>query len=159
MKRNNNKIVDERQERQSQQNGNITYIVMIMMLCIFYVYQVWFLQRGFDYTWPEFTTLMTACILKIVLDVRQGNLYTKMNAKTKLTWAMYISAALIFAVVLAIRNYILYGFDLWMIVLIIAPVFIGMMILFAITHFAFMRLTKKRLEKLERKLEDNDPEE
>jgi hypothetical protein len=159
MKQNSNKIVDERQERQSQQNGNITYIVMIFMLCIFYVYQIWFLQRGFDYTWPEFTTLMTACILKIVLDVRQGNVYTKMNAKTKLTWAIYLLAALIFAVVLGIRNYLLYGFDLWMIVFIIAPVFVGMFTLLAITHFAYMRLTKKRLEKLERKLGDDDTEE
>ena len=156
----NNKIVDERQERQSQQNGNITYIVMIFMLCVFYVYQVWFQQRGFDYTWPEFTTLMTACILKIILDVRQGNVYTKMNAKTKLTWAIYVSSALIFAVVLGIRNYLLYDFDLWMIVFIIAPVFIGMFILFAITHIAYMKLSKRRLKKLERKLEeDDDPEE
>lgn len=159
MKQNSNKIVDERQERQSQQNGNITYIVMIFMLLVFYVYQLWFLQRGFDYIWPEFTTLMTACILKIVLDFRQGNVYTKMNAKTKLTWTIYLSAALIFAVVLGIRNYLLYGFDLWMIVFIIAPVFIGMFTLFAITHFAFMSLTKRRLKKLERKLEDDDPEE
>ncbi len=159
MKRNSNKIVDERHERQTQQNGNITYIVMIFMLCVFYVYQIWFLQRGFDYTWPEFTTLMTACILKIVLDVRQGNVYTRMNAKTKLTWAIYLSAALIFAVVLGIRNYMLYGFELWMIVLIIAPVFIGMFTLLAITHIAYMGLSKRRLEKLERKLEDDDPEE
>ena len=159
MKENKNKIVDERQERQSQQNGNITYIVMLFMLCAFYVYQVWFLQRGFDYTWPEFTTLMTACILKIILDVRQGNVYTKMNAKTKLTWVIYVSAALIFAVVLGIRNYLLYDFDLWMIVFIIAPVFIGMLALFAIAHFTFMGLTKKRLKKLERKLGDDDPEE
>jgi cytochrome c oxidase assembly factor CtaG len=159
MKRNKNKIVDERQERQSQRNGNVTYIVMLMMLCVFYVYQVWFLQRGFDYTWPEFTVLMTGCILKIVLDVRQGIVYTSMNAKTKLTVALYVSAALIFAVVLGIRNYMLYGFELWMIVLIIAPVFIGMLALFAITHFTFMKLSKKRLEKLERKLEDDDPKE
>ncbi len=159
MKQNKNKIVDERQERQSQRNGNITYIVMLMMLCVFYVYQVWFLQRGFDYTWPEFTALMTGCILKIVLDVRQGIVYTSMNAKTKLTVALYVSSALIFAVVLGIRNYILFGFELWMIVLIIAPVFIGMLALFAIAHFTFMKLSKKRLEKLERKLEDDDPKE
>lgn len=159
MKQNKNKIVDERQERQSQQNGNITYIVMLMMLCVFYVYQVWFMQRGFDYTWPEFTTLMTACILKIILDVRQGNVYTNMNAKTKMTVALYVSAALIFAVVLGIRNYILYDFDLWMILFIIAPVFIIMLILFAIAHFTFMRMMKKRLEKLERRLEEDDPEE
>lgn len=156
MKRNNNKIVDERQERQSQQNGNITYIVMLMMLCVFYVYQIWFQQRGFDYTWPEFTALMTGSILKIVLDVRQGNVYTRMNAKTKLTWALYVSSALIFAVVLGIRNYMLYGFDLWMIVFIIAPVFIFMLTLFAIVHFAYLRVSKKRLEKLERKLESDD---
>lgn len=159
MKQNKSKIVDERQERQNQQNGNITYIVMLMMLCVFFIYQVWFLQRGFDYVWPEFTTLMTASILKIVLDVRQGLVYTKMNAKTKLTWGIYVSAALIFAVVLAIRNYMLYGFELWMTALIIVPVFIGMMVLFAIAHFTYMGLSKKRLEKLERKLEDDDAEE
>jgi len=159
MKRNNNKIVDERQERQSQQNGNITYTVMLMMLCVFYVYQIWFQQRGFDYTWPEFTVLMTGCILRIVLDARQGNVYTRMNAKTKLTWVLYVSAALIFSVVLGIRNYMLYGFDLWMIVLIIAPVFIFMLALFAIVHFAYLRVSKKRLEKLERKLESDDSEE
>lgn len=159
MKQNKNKIVDERQERQSQQNGNITYIVMILMLCVFYVYQIWFLQRGFDYTWPEFTTLMTACFLKIILDVRQGNVYTSMNAKTKLTWAIYILAALLFAVGLGIRNYLLYGFELWMIVLIIAPVFLVMLTLFAIVHFTYMKLSKRRLEKLERRFEDDKPEE
>lgn len=156
MKRNENRIVDERQERQSQQNGNITYIVMLMMLCIFYVYQVLFQQRGFEYVWPEFTVLMTGSILRIVLDVRQGNVYTRMNAKTKLTWALYVSSALIFAVVLGIRNYMLYSFDLWMIVLIIAPVFVGMLTLFAVAHFACLRFMKKRLEKLERKLEADD---
>lgn len=159
MKPNRNKIVDERQERQSQQNGNITYIVMLMMLCIFYVYQVLFQQRGFDYTWPEFTTLMTGSILKIVLDARQGNVYTSMNAKTKLTVALYVSAALIFAVVLGIRNYMIYDFALWMIVLIIAPVFIFILTLFAICHFVYLRISKKRLKKLERRLEEEDQEE
>jgi multisubunit Na+/H+ antiporter MnhG subunit len=156
MKQNRNRIVDERQESQSRQNGNITYTVMLMMLCIFYVYQVLFQQRGFEYTWPEFIVLMTGSVLRIVLDARQGNVYTRMNAKTKLTWTLYVSSALIFAVVLGIRNYMLYGFDLWMIVLIIAPVFIFMLTLFAIAHFAYLRVSKKRLGKLERKLEADD---
>ncbi len=153
---NSKKIVDERQERQSQKNGNITYIVIISMLCIFYVYQTLFQHLNLDETWPEFVTLMAACILKTVLDARQGIVYTKMNSKTKLTAALYVSAALIFAVVVGVSNYLLYGFAPWMIVIVVLPLFFGMLVLFLIAHFAYLKAAKKRLEKLERELDEEE---
>jgi CDP-diglyceride synthetase len=152
----NSKIVDERQEYQNLQNTSIVFTVMILMLAVFLVIQTLFMQRGFSYFGPEFITLITASILKIILDIRQGIVYTKTNAKTKLTVALYVSAALIFAVLLGIRNYLLYDFALWKITLVIIPVFLEMLILFGAVHFTYMKLSKKRLEKLEQKFDEEE---
>ncbi len=150
------KIVDERQERQSLKNGSIVCAVMMIMLCVSHVIQTLFLNRGFSYYGPEFITLMTGCVLRLILDIRQGNVYTEMNSKIKRTAVLYVSAALIFSVVVGIRNYMLFQFELWKIVYVIISLFIVMMILFLAVHFAYLNTSKKRLEKLERQLEEDE---
>jgi hypothetical protein len=156
MKLNSKKIIDERQERQSLQNSNIVLNVMIIMLWGMLLIQTFFMDRGFSFYGPEFITLLTGCLLKLVLDIRQGNVYTDINSKTKLTAAIYVSAALIFAGLLGIRNYMLYDFVLWKIVFVIVPVFFELLILFVIAHFVYLKLSKKRLEKLERELDEDE---
>lgn len=152
----NKKIVDERQERQSLKNSSIVCTVMIGMLCVFHVIQTLFLQRDFSYFGPEFITLMTGCVLRIVLDIRQGNVYTEMNARTKLTAVLYVSAALIFSIVVGVRNYLLFGFALWKIIFVILPLFLVMLVLMAGAHYAFLKASKKKLAKLEHEMEKEE---
>ena len=159
MKTRNKKIIDERQERQSLQNSSIVCTVMIIMLCVLFMIQTLLLQRGFSYYGPEFITLMAGSLLKLILDMRQGNVYTATNAKTRKTILLYVLAALIFAAVIGIRNYLLYDFELYKITYIIIPIFIEMLILFLAVHFAFLGISKKRLEKLEKELEKDEFEE
>ena len=159
MKLNKTKIIDERQERQSLQNTSIVCSVMFIMLCSMLLIQTFFMQRGFSYFGPEFITLIVGSILKLVLDIRQGNAYTEMNSKTKLTLLLYVSSAMIFAVLLGIRNYILFDFNLWKIVFVIVPVFLEMLILFIAVHFIYLKLSQKRLKKLEQKLDQDEFEE
>lgn len=156
MKTGSKKMIDERQERQSLKNSSTVCSVMILMLCVFHVIQTLFLQRAFSYYGPEFITLMTGCVLRIALDIRQGNVYTEMNAKTRLTAVLYGSAALIFSVVVGIRNYLFYDFELWKILFVIVPLFFVMLILFAGVHFIYLRSTEKRLANLERELGDDE---
>lgn len=152
----NKKIIDERQERQSLKNSSIVFTVMLGMLCVFHVIQTLFLQRDFSYYGPEFITLMTGCVLRIALDIRQGNVYTEMNARTKLIAALYGSAALIFSIVVGIRNQLLFGFAPWMIILVVLPLFFIMLVLMAGAHYAFLKASKKKLAKLEHEMEKEE---
>ena len=153
---NSKKFVDERQERQSLKNGSIVCSVMMLMLGAMIFIQTLFLNRDFSYIWPEFITLMTGCVLIFILEIRQGNVYTEMNAKTKLTAILYVSSALIASSAVGIRNYLLFHFEPWMIVLVILPMFFVMLIAMLTIHFAYLKLSKKRLEKLERELNEEE---
>lgn len=152
----NKKIIDERHERQSMKNSSIVCTVMIGMLCVFHVIQTLFLQRNFSYFGPEFITLMTGCVLRIALDIRQGNVYTEMNAKTKLTAVLYVSAALVFSIVVGVRNYMVFGFEPWKIIFVILPLFLVTLVLMAGAHYAFLKASKKKLKKLEHEMEKDD---
>jgi len=159
MKLKKGKIIDERQEMQSLKNSSTVNTVMLIMLCLMMVVQTFFLQRGFAYYGPEFIVLMTGSILKIGLDIKHGLVYTEMNSKTKLTIFLYVISALIFAVLYGIRNYILFDFEAWMIVLVIIPMFFEMLILFGLAHYIYLKLSKRRLQKLEKKLDRDEFEE
>jgi hypothetical protein len=128
----------------------------MMMLGALIFIQTLFLNRGFAYIWPEFITLMTGCVLLLVLEIRQGNVYTEMNAKTKFTAVLYVSTALIASSAVGIRNYLLYDFEPWMIFLVILPMFVTMLTAMLILHFAYLKMSKKRLEKLERELDGEE---
>jgi hypothetical protein len=153
---NSKKIIDERQERQSLKNGSIVCSVMMVMLGALIFIQTLFLNRGLSYIWPEFITLMTGCVLIFILEIRQGNVYTEMNAKTKLTIVLYVLTALIASSAIGIRNYMLFHFAPWMIVLVILPMFVVMLTAMLILHFAYFKMSKKRLEKLERELDGEE---
>lgn len=159
MKLNKTKIIDERQERQNLENSNIAFNAMIMMLLVGLLAQTFFLQRGFAYIGPEFIALLGGCILKIILDIRQGNLYTKGNSKTSLVMLLYGLTALGFAVLMGIRNYMLYDFALWKISFVIIPIFAEMFVLFIAVHFIYVSMAKRRLRKIEKELEKDEFEE
>lgn len=159
MKTNKNKIIDERQEKLSLKNTSVAFNVMTMILLVMLVVQSFFLRRDFAYIGPEFIAIVIGCVLKLILDIRQGVVYTQMNAKTKLTVALYVLSALVFSVLLGIRNYILYDFAFWKIIFVIIPMFAEMLILFTAAHFACLWLSKRRLKKLEKNLDRDEDDE
>ena len=148
----NTKIIDERQELQSLKNAKFCWILIIVLLALSVVIQSLVYSLRFAYYLPECFILLFACILNILLDIKQGNLYTKDNSNIKRNMLLYISFSLIFSILLGVGNYLRWHFSSKLIVLISLPTFIIMLSLMFLIDYMVRKSMKRRMESLESKL-------
>lgn len=148
----NNKIIDERQELQSLKNAKTCWILIIMLLALSIVIQSLVYSLRFAYYLPECFILVFACILNIILDIKQGNLYTKDNSNIKRNLILYISMSLVFSLLLGVGNYMKWHFAAPFIVIVALPTFIFMLSAMLLVDYIVRKSMKKRMESLESKL-------
>lgn len=152
MSKKNNKIIDERQELQSLKNAKTCWILIIMLLALSIVIQTLVYSLSIGYYLPECLILVFACVFNILLDIKQGNLYTKDNSNIKKNMLIYIGTALVFSLLLGVGNYIKWHFPAPLIVVVALPAFILMLFAMLLIDYLVRKSMKKRMESLESKL-------
>lgn len=148
----NTKIVDERQELQSLKNAKTCWILIIMLLALSIVIQTLVYSLNIGYYLPECLILLFACVFNIILDIKQGNLYTKDNSNIKKNLLLYIGTSLLFSLLLGIGNYIKWHFPSYLIVIVAIPAFILMLSAMLLIDYMVRKSMKRRMESLENKL-------
>lgn len=148
----NTKIIDERQELQSLKNAKTCWILIIMLLALSVVIQTLVYSLNIGYYLPECLILTFACIFNILLDIKQGNLYTKDNSNIKRNMLLYIGISFIFSLLLGVGNYIKWHFPAHLIIVVVLPAFICMLSAMLLIDYIVRKSMKKRMDSLESKL-------
>ena len=108
--KNNHKIIDERQELQSLKNMKICWLTIISLLALSIMIQAVVFTVSPLYYIPEVAILLIVCFLNIILDIRQGNLYTKEMQNKKFNLLLYVFSSLTVGLMTAVGNYLKYDF-------------------------------------------------
>ncbi|QHI72129.1 DUF6773 family protein [Aminipila terrae] len=151
-----NKIIDERQELQSLKNVKICWTVVIFLLAISILIQAIIFTSSPQHYMPELGILTVGCFLNIILDARQGNIYTKEMQNPKANLLLYITSALVASLVLGIGNYLKYGFPPIFILAIVIPMFVILLALMLLCDFIYRKAALGRLNKFNKTLEKDE---
>lgn len=151
----NNKIIDERQELESLKNIKISWTVIIALLTLSTIIQA-VTFNSLLMSLPETIILLIGCLLKLILDARQGLLFTKEMQNTKFNLILYISSALIASSIIGIGNYLKYGFSPVFIFGVIIPMFVFMLGLMLLCDYFYRKIAKHRINKLDTELDPDD---
>lgn len=149
----NNKIIDERQELQSLKNTKISWIVITVLLALSIIIKTSFFNASSLNNFSEIIILLIGCFFKLILDARQGLLFTKEMQNTKFNIILYIASSLIGSSIVGIGNYLKYGFSPINIFAVIIPMFVFMLGLMLICDYFYRKSAKHRIKKLNEKLE------
>lgn len=143
------RIVDERMELQSLRNAKKSWNFLLLGLGICMLVEFYVFKWNFIYITPQWVLLLAAAIYNMVLDIRDGNIYTVENSNRKHVFLLYTAAAFITSL------FIGYGFhslhDRPIVISIIMGVFSFFLIwgLMYLLDSALFRFGKKSLEKKE----------
>lgn len=151
-----NKIIDERQELQSLKNVKICWTVTIFLLAFSILIQAIIFTSSPQHYMPELGILTVGCFLNIILDARQGNIYTKEMQNPKANLLLYITSALVASLVLGIGNYLKYGFPPIFILAIVIPMFVILLALMLLCDFIYRKAALGRLNKFNKTLEKDE---
>lgn len=152
----NNKIIDERQELQSLKNVKICWTVVIFLLAFSIVIQAVVFTVSPLHFLPELGILLIVCILNIILDVRQGNLYTKEMQNPKANLLLYVTSSLAASLVLGIGNYLKYDFPPIYILAVVIPMFLVLLGLMLLCDYFYRNAAQHRINKLAKQLENDE---
>lgn len=152
----NKKIIDERQELQSLKNVKICWTVVIFLLGFSILIQTIVFTASPQHYLPELAILTIGCFLNIILDARQGNLYTKEMQNPKANLLLYITSALVASLVMGIGNYLKYDFPPIYILAVVIPMFLILLALMLLCDYFYRGAAQRRINKLNKQIEDNE---
>lgn len=152
----NKKIIDERQELQSLKNIKISWTVMILLLAFSTCIQSIIFNTSPMHFMPELIILLVGCFLNLILEIRQGNLYTKEMQNTKRNLILYTVSALVTGLIIGIGNYMKYDFPPIYILVIVIPMFLFTLALMLLCDFLYRKLAQHKLNKINKTLEDTE---
>ncbi|WP_312354780.1 DUF6773 family protein [Aminipila sp.] len=154
--KNNHKIIDERQELQSLKNMKICWLTIISLLALSIMIQAVVFTVSPLYYIPEVAILLIVCFLNIILDIRQGNLYTKEMQNKKFNLLLYVFSSLAVGLMTAVGNYLKYDFPPIFMLVIVIPMFLFTLALMLLCDYFYRKAAQKRLNKLNAQAETDD---
>lgn len=146
-------IVDERQEMKGLQNSKTAWTLMIVLLGASVWIQGFILHRDSGYYMPEIVILLIGCIVNIILNIKDGVLYTKENANRKSVWILYIGTSVLCGTVVSVMSFIRYDVPWYVSVasgLFLAAFMLGAILALDVVSTAF---TKRRIAKQDQELD------
>lgn len=152
----NNKMIDERQELQSLKNVKICWTVAIFLLAFSVLVQSVVFTASPQQYMPELGILLICCLLNLILDARQGNLYTKEMQNPKANLLLYVMSSLATGLVVGIGNYLKYDFPPVYILAVVIPVFLFTLALILLLDYFYRSAAQRRIKKLDKALEDDE---
>lgn len=152
----NNKMIDERQELQSLKNVKICWTVAIFLLAFSVIVQSVIFTSSPQQYMPELGILLICCFLNLILDARQGNLYTKEMQNTKANLFLYVMSSLATGLGIGIGNYLKYDFPPVYILAVVIPVFLVTLALILLLDYFYRGAAQRRMNQLNKKIEDED---
>ncbi len=152
----NKKIIDERQELQSLKNVKICWTVAIFLLGFSVILQSVIFTASPQHYMPELVILLVSCILNLILDARQGNLYTKEMQNPKANLLLYVTSSLATSLVVGIGNYLKYDFPPVYILAVVIPVFLFTLALILLLDYFYRGAAQRRMNKLNKEIEEDE---
>ncbi|QAT41847.1 DUF6773 family protein [Aminipila luticellarii] len=149
------KILDERQELQSLKNTRICWTIAIFLLAFSAILQMVMLDAPMYYM-PELVILFAVCILNLILNAVQGNLYTKEMQNYTFNMFLYIMSALTMSLIIGVGNYIKYDLPPIAVLFITIPLFLFTFALMLLCDYIYRKVTLRRLRKFDKKLEKEE---
>lgn len=151
-----NKIIDERQELQSLKNIKICWTTAIFLLAFSVIVQSVIFTASPQHYMPELGILLIVSILNIILDVRQGNLYTKEMQNPKANLLLYVMSSLVASLVMGIGNYLKYDFPPIFILAVVIPMFLFLLVLMLLCDYFYRNAAQRRINKLNKEIESDE---
>lgn len=99
------RIIDERMEFQSLKNAKKAWVLTIILLGLSILIKLFIIKIDLIQVIPEFAILMISCIYNLILDTRDGNLYTSDYASPRKNLTIYLTASLITGIFCGIGSY------------------------------------------------------
>lgn len=150
------RIVDERMELQSLKNAKKSWNFLLLGLGICMLLEIYVFQWDFRYVTPQWILLLAAALYNLILDYKDGNVYTAENSNRRKVFVLYTAAAFITSLFVGYGFHSLHGRPpvISLIMGVLSFFFIwGLMYLFDSILF---RIGKNRLEKKEMESETKD---